>query len=274
MKAEEGEEYDEEHNKPHLVYRKDRKRRESPASEPTQPCSASLRNLSVGVLELSFALIPGKRSLRHGPATSAAVGMGNGHRLMGLVLMREPGAGTGRGLTAAGARAAGGSDYKGTLTMTGLPRGEGSERPVVNLQNIRSMVEELDSLRDRMGIHHTGYEIGHTTEHHIDHHSTTSNSSDPNHRASSRQKRFLSYPRYVELMLTADVKMVHHHGRNLEHYILTIMDPSVGNLINIMIVKLVVIHNEQTQNVQDDSHPSHHDTALLITREDICRAKD
>lgn len=41
MKAEEGEEYDEEHNKPHLVYRQDRKRREGPASEPTQPCSAS-----------------------------------------------------------------------------------------------------------------------------------------------------------------------------------------------------------------------------------------
>uniref|UniRef100_A0A667WKB6 ADAM metallopeptidase with thrombospondin type 1 motif 20 n=1 Tax=Myripristis murdjan TaxID=586833 RepID=A0A667WKB6_9TELE len=111
----------------------------------------------------------------------------------------------------------------------------------------------------------------------------------------SRRKRFLSYPRYVELMVTADAKMVRHHGRNLEHYILTIMsvvaavyrDPSVGNLINIMIVKLVIVHNEQegptvnfnaattlhnfcvwqqSQNVQDDSHPSHHDTALLITR--------
>uniref|UniRef100_A0A8C8GSD5 A disintegrin and metalloproteinase with thrombospondin motifs 20 n=1 Tax=Oncorhynchus tshawytscha TaxID=74940 RepID=A0A8C8GSD5_ONCTS len=220
MKAEEGEEYDEEHNKPHLVYRQDRKRREGPASEPTQPCSAS---------------------------------------------------------------------------------GEGSEGPVVNLQSDRSMGEELDSLRDRMDIHHTGYEIDHTTEHHVGNHTT--NSSDPRHRAPSRQKRFLSYPRYVELMLTADVKMARHHGRNLEHYILTIMsvvaavysDPSVGNLINVMIVKLIVIHNEQdgpsinfnaattlhnfcvwqqTQNVQDDSHPSHHDTALLITREDICRAKD
>uniref|UniRef100_A0A8C7QWL1 Peptidase M12B domain-containing protein n=1 Tax=Oncorhynchus mykiss TaxID=8022 RepID=A0A8C7QWL1_ONCMY len=178
MKADEGEEYDEEHNKPHLVYRQDRKRRESPAI---------------------------------------------------------------------------------------------------------TSVQENSMIENRL--------------------STTSNSSDPRHRAPSRQKRFLSYPRYVELMLTADVKMVHHHGHNLEHYILTIMsvvaavyrDPSVGNLINIMIVKLVVIHNEQdgpsinfnaattlhnfcvwqqTQNVQDDSHPSHHDTALLITREDICRAKD
>lgn len=39
----------------------------------------------------------------------------------------------------------------------------------------------------------------------------------------SRRKRFLSYPRFVELMVTADAKMVRHHGRNLEHYILTIM---------------------------------------------------
>eukprot|EP00066_Takifugu_rubripes_P016653 XP_011605919.1 PREDICTED: A disintegrin and metalloproteinase with thrombospondin motifs 20 [Takifugu rubripes] len=122
-------------------------------------------------------------------------------------------------------------------------------------------------------------------------------------RSPHRRKRFLSYPRYVELMVTADAKMARHHGPNLEHYILTIMsvvaavyrDPSVGNLINIMIVKLIVVHNEQEgpavsfnaattlhnfcvwqqgQNVQDDSHPSHHDTALLITREDICRAKD
>uniref|UniRef100_A0A8C1Q7D1 ADAM metallopeptidase with thrombospondin type 1 motif 20 n=1 Tax=Cyprinus carpio TaxID=7962 RepID=A0A8C1Q7D1_CYPCA len=119
----------------------------------------------------------------------------------------------------------------------------------------------------------------------------------------SRRKRFLSYPRFVELMVTADVKMVRHHGHNLEHYILTIMsvvaaiyrDPSVGNLINIMIVKLIVLHNEQegpsvnfdaaatlhnfctwqqSHNALDDSHPGHHDTALLITREDICRAKD
>uniref|UniRef100_A0A3Q3JML9 Peptidase M12B domain-containing protein n=1 Tax=Monopterus albus TaxID=43700 RepID=A0A3Q3JML9_MONAL len=135
-----------------------------------------------------------------------------------------------------------------------------------------------------------------------DQHIYGNNSTSTHSRSPRRRKRFLSYPRYVELMVTADAKMVHQHGHNLEHYILTIMsvaavykDPSVGNLINIMIVKLVIIHNEQegptvtfnaattlhnfctwqqSQNVQDDSHPSHHDTALLITREDICRAKD
>lgn len=42
-------------------------------------------------------------------------------------------------------------------------------------------------------------------------------------RPPHRQKRFLSYPRYVELMVTADAKMARHHGPNLEHYILTIM---------------------------------------------------
>uniref|UniRef100_H3B3P8 ADAM metallopeptidase with thrombospondin type 1 motif 20 n=1 Tax=Latimeria chalumnae TaxID=7897 RepID=H3B3P8_LATCH len=134
---------------------------------------------------------------------------------------------------------------------------------------------------------------------------STSHSSSMDNRTHVhvRHKRFLSYPRFVEVMITADSKMVRYHGRNLQHYILTLMaivaaiykDPSVGNLINILVVKLVVIHNEQegppisfnaattlhnfcvwqqTQNVLDDAHPSHHDTAILITREDICRARN
>ncbi|XP_053114058.1 A disintegrin and metalloproteinase with thrombospondin motifs 20 isoform X2 [Hemicordylus capensis] len=119
----------------------------------------------------------------------------------------------------------------------------------------------------------------------------------------SRKKRFLSYPRYVEVMITADARMVQHHGWNLQHYVLTLMsivatiykDSSIGNQINIMIVKLIVVHSEQegpaisfnaattlrnfclwqqTQNILDDAHPSHHDTAILITREDICRARE
>ncbi|XP_026161930.1 A disintegrin and metalloproteinase with thrombospondin motifs 9 [Mastacembelus armatus] len=118
-----------------------------------------------------------------------------------------------------------------------------------------------------------------------------------------RSKRFLSYPRFVEVMLVADSKMVEHHGSNLQHYMLTLMsivssiyqDPSIGNLINIVIVKLVILNNEldgpvisfnaqttlknfciwqQSQNILDDNHHSHHDTAILITRQDICRARD
>ncbi|XP_019508609.1 PREDICTED: A disintegrin and metalloproteinase with thrombospondin motifs 20, partial [Hipposideros armiger] len=126
---------------------------------------------------------------------------------------------------------------------------------------------------------------------------TSKNTSLENERSQLhyRKKRFLSYPRYVEVMVTADAKMVHHHGQNLQHYVLTLMsivaaiykDSSIGNLINIVIVKLIIIHNEQegpvisfnaattlrnfclwqqTQNVLDDAHPSHHDTAVLITR--------
>lgn len=38
-----------------------------------------------------------------------------------------------------------------------------------------------------------------------------------------RTKRFLSYPRYVEVMVVADTRMVAYHGSNLQHYILTLM---------------------------------------------------
>ncbi|XP_061689162.1 LOW QUALITY PROTEIN: A disintegrin and metalloproteinase with thrombospondin motifs 9-like [Syngnathoides biaculeatus] len=128
-------------------------------------------------------------------------------------------------------------------------------------------------------------------------------SSSDDSRPHKRSKRFLSFPRFVEVMLVADSKMVEHHGSNLQHYILTLMsivssiykDPSIGNLINIVIVKLVIINNEldgplvsfnaqttlknfciwqHSQNVLDDNHHSHHDTAILITRQDICRARD
>jgi thrombospondin motif-containing protein 9 len=38
-----------------------------------------------------------------------------------------------------------------------------------------------------------------------------------------RTKRFLSYPRFVEVMVVADHRMVLYHGANLQHYILTLM---------------------------------------------------
>lgn len=69
------------------------------------------------------------------------------------------------------------------------------------------MGEELDSLRVTID----------------DRHMNENNSTGTRPGSPRRRKRFLSYPRYVELMVTADAKMVRHHGRNLEHYILTIM---------------------------------------------------
>nr|CAB3220003.1 A disintegrin and metalloproteinase with thrombospondin motifs 9 [Phallusia mammillata] len=118
----------------------------------------------------------------------------------------------------------------------------------------------------------------------------------------SRRKRYLSYPRNVEVMVTADNMMVHSHD-DVEHYVLTLMaivnhvyrDPSIENLINIVLVKLVVIGDSQVengpkvarnahiclrnfcewqynQNDPDDSRPDHHDTSVLITGQDICRS--
>lgn len=42
-------------------------------------------------------------------------------------------------------------------------------------------------------------------------------------RNHKRTKRFLSYPRFVEVMVVADHRMVLYHGSNLQHYILTLM---------------------------------------------------
>lgn len=70
-----------------------------------------------------------------------------------------------------------------------------------------SLEEELKSVWETVDVHLPGMQ----------------QSTTQNHPSGSRRKRFLSYPRFVELMVTADAKMVRHHGRNLEHYILTIM---------------------------------------------------
>lgn len=42
-------------------------------------------------------------------------------------------------------------------------------------------------------------------------------------RPHRRTKRFISYPRFVEVAVVADRKMMSYHGANLQHYILTLM---------------------------------------------------
>lgn len=83
------------------------------------------------------------------------------------------------------------------------------------------MGKELDSLRATID----------------DQHVYDNNSTGTHPRSPRRRKRFLSYPRYVELMVTADAKMVRHHGRNLEHYILTIMSV----VSKIMFLKILIL---------------------------------
>uniref|UniRef100_T1DG09 Putative disintegrin and metalloproteinase with thrombospondin motifs n=1 Tax=Cupiennius salei TaxID=6928 RepID=T1DG09_CUPSA len=116
----------------------------------------------------------------------------------------------------------------------------------------------------------------------------------------SRKRRSESRELHLEVLVVADRKMSAYHGSNLNHYILTLMstvaliykDSSIGNNINIAVVDIVVLNEtadhevihhiapitlrkfcrwQQRNNKLDDRDPAHYDTAILITREDLCR---
>ncbi|XP_028407987.1 A disintegrin and metalloproteinase with thrombospondin motifs 9-like [Dendronephthya gigantea] len=112
-----------------------------------------------------------------------------------------------------------------------------------------------------------------------------------------------SYPRYVEVMVTVDKSMLDHYGSEFElkRYIQTIMgvvhdiflDPKIGNSIEIVLTGIKILKNEEDlkitsdarkslrefcvwqhkQNVKSDADAGHYDTAILITRKNICRTK-
>ncbi|NWS31302.1 ATS7 metalloproteinase, partial [Polioptila caerulea] len=116
------------------------------------------------------------------------------------------------------------------------------------------------------------------------------------------QQRSISREKWVETLVVADTKMVEFHGsENIEKYVLTVMNmvaglfhhASIGNPINIAIVRLILLEHEEEDlkishhadntlksfckwqksiNVKGDSHPLHHDVAVLLTRKDICAA--
>ncbi|CEF59256.1 A disintegrin and metalloproteinase with thrombospondin motifs 9 [Strongyloides ratti] len=112
-----------------------------------------------------------------------------------------------------------------------------------------------------------------------------------------------SWDHYVEVLAVADFKMLQYHGDNLENYVLTLFStvasiyrhPSLRAAINIVVVRLIIIRNERSgpfisnraqetlqnfcewqQNYNDlnDDRINHHDVAILLTRQDICRAKN
>lgn len=85
-------------------------------------------------------------------------------------------------------------------------------RDNINFHSNKSLHEELRSTWEKVDKHVSGMHESNSERH------------------GSRRKRFLSYPRFVELMITADAKMVQHHGHNLEHYILTIMSVVSKNI--------------------------------------------
>lgn len=118
--------------------------------------------------------------------------------------------------------------------------------------------------------------------------------------AGSRLRRSVSRERWVETMVVADSKLIEYHGSdNVESYIFTIMnmvagifhDASIGNAIHVILVRLILLQGEEkglkivhhadttlssfcawqkNLNPQSDTHPAHHDVAVLITRKDIC----
>ncbi|XP_067401591.1 A disintegrin and metalloproteinase with thrombospondin motifs 12 [Emydura macquarii macquarii] len=122
-----------------------------------------------------------------------------------------------------------------------------------------------------------------------------------NHRAAKTiSRRSVSKERWVETLVVADNKMIEYHGSdNVESYILTIInmvtglfhDPSVGNAIHIVLVRLILLEEEEqglkivhhadktlasfckwqkSINPKNDVNPIHHDVAVLLTRKDIC----
>ncbi|XP_028999405.1 A disintegrin and metalloproteinase with thrombospondin motifs 7 isoform X2 [Betta splendens] len=116
------------------------------------------------------------------------------------------------------------------------------------------------------------------------------------------RQRSVSREKWVETLVVADPKMVQHHGsKAVERYVLAVMnivaglyqDPSIGNAINIVVVRLVLLEKDEDDlkithhadnslnsfckwqkklNTKGDEHPVHHDVAVLLTRKDICSA--
>ncbi|XP_058791998.1 A disintegrin and metalloproteinase with thrombospondin motifs 7-like isoform X2 [Phymastichus coffea] len=120
-------------------------------------------------------------------------------------------------------------------------------------------------------------------------------------RRRQRAKRSVSRPRHVEALVVADTTMMaFHQDGDVETYLLTIMnmvsalylDPTIGNFINVVVVRIILMEEDEAEglnitinadktlynfckwqqklNPPDDSHPNHHDVAILVTREDIC----
>ncbi|XP_029466796.1 A disintegrin and metalloproteinase with thrombospondin motifs 10 isoform X2 [Rhinatrema bivittatum] len=136
-------------------------------------------------------------------------------------------------------------------------------------------------------------------------------SANQTQRGQMALKRSVSTERYVETLVVADKLMVGYHGRrDIEQYILAIMnivaklfqDSSLGNIVNILVTRLIVLTEDQptleinhhagksldsfckwqksivNRNGHGNAIPengiANHDTAVLITRYDICIYKN
>ncbi|XP_043528487.1 A disintegrin and metalloproteinase with thrombospondin motifs gon-1-like isoform X4 [Frieseomelitta varia] len=120
-----------------------------------------------------------------------------------------------------------------------------------------------------------------------------------------RPRRALSSEYFIEIMVAADAEMKKYHGDGLLSYILVLMstvsriykDQSIGNPISISVMNIVPIDKIfgvrrtrsegiaaadmlnkfcrwQQNNNPSESSPGHYDTALLLTRENLCHSSD
>ncbi|XP_063585364.1 A disintegrin and metalloproteinase with thrombospondin motifs 7-like [Penaeus indicus] len=121
-------------------------------------------------------------------------------------------------------------------------------------------------------------------------------------RRRRRRRRSVSVERNVEVTVVADKKMVDYYSNeDINTYILTVMnmvssvyrDASLGNAVNMYVVRIMLLedpqyeeeldisHNaddtlrsfcqwQQMINPGNETHPYHHDVAVLITRYNIC----
>ncbi|KAK8761896.1 hypothetical protein V5799_026839 [Amblyomma americanum] len=127
-----------------------------------------------------------------------------------------------------------------------------------------------------------------------------------------RRRRSVSLERNVETLLVADRTMVEYYSNeDLQTYLLTVLnmvstlfhDASIGNAINVVLVRMILLEPEAAQeeplpsseeldqlrvdesadgtlksfcrwqrfvNPSDESHPNHHDLAILVTRFNMC----
>ncbi|CRK97461.1 CLUMA_CG010850, isoform A [Clunio marinus] len=101
----------------------------------------------------------------------------------------------------------------------------------------------------------------------------------------------------IEVLVAVDRKMQEYHGKNLKNYVLTLMsvvssiyaDASIGNSIKIAVVHIMYIEKDLVEDASSgngvsasgmllkfchlkQTHNFPHDTALLLTREQICRS--
>lgn len=101
--------------------------------------------------------------------------------------------------------------------------------------------------------------------------------------------------------MVTDLSMQRFHGEGLRNYVLTLMaivshifeHSSVGNEINIKVVRIDSLVDEEQErrlfglaqntlrrfcswqhryNFENDQHALYHDTAMLLTRRDLCRS--